>query len=108
MQIPEFDSLYANLLSALRSRSYSCAIEDLLMVGIHSGGVWLAEKLHQDLAIKAELGRLDISFYRDDFSRVGVHPVIKPSQIPWEIEGRDLLLIDDILFTGRTVRAAMA
>ena len=107
MPIPEFQTLYADLLSALRAHRYDCAMTDLLIVGIHSGGVWLAEKVREDLAIEADIGKLDISFYRDDFSRVGVHPVIKPSQIPWEIEGRHLLLVDDILYSGRTVRAAL-
>lgn len=107
LPIPEFQTLYDELLRALRAQHFGCAIEELLVVGIHSGGVWLAERIRQDLQIEAEIGKLDISFYRDDFSRVGFHPVIKPSQIPWEIEGRHLLLIDDILYTGRTVRAAL-
>lgn len=107
MPTDDFHTLYTKLLSALRTRRYDCPINELLIVGIHSGGVWLAEKLREDLGIPTELGKLDISFYRDDFSRVGVHPVIKPSQIPWEIEGRHLLLIDDILYSGRTVRAAL-
>ena len=77
------------------------------MVGIHSGGVWIAERLHQCLDITTPLGRLDISFYRDDFSRIGVHPQVRPSELPFDVEGRDLLLIDDVLYTGRTVRAAL-
>jgi len=107
LPIPEVDSLYQSLLSGVRDHTGAGAASELLIVGIHSGGVWLAEKLRADLGIEPEIGRLDISFYRDDFSRVGMHPEIKPSQIPWEIDGRHLLLVDDILYTGRTVRAAL-
>ena len=77
------------------------------LVGIHSGGVWIAERLHQRLEIHAPLGRLDISFYRDDFSRLGVNPQVRPSELPCDIDGRHLVLVDDVLYTGRTVRAAL-
>ncbi len=107
MPIPEVQTLFDALLAKLRVRRWSCPLEDLLIVGIHSGGVWIADRLRDDLGIEPEIGQLDISFYRDDFSRVGFHPVIKPSQIPWEISGQHLLLVDDILYTGRTVRAAL-
>ena len=78
-----------------------------LMIGIRSGGVWIAEQLHQRLNIKEPLGLLDISFYRDDFSQIGVNPNVKPSQLPPHIEGRDIILIDDVFYTGRTIRAAL-
>ena len=78
-----------------------------LMIGIRSGGVWIAEQLHQRLNIKEPLGLLDISFYRDDFSQIGVNPNVKPSQLPSHIEGRDIILIDDVFYTGRTIRAAL-
>lgn len=82
-------------------------IERPLMVGIHTGGVWIAEKLHQQLALAAPLGSLDISFYRDDFTRIGLHPQVKPSNLPTTIENRDIILVDDVLHTGRTIRAAL-
>ena len=77
------------------------------LVGIHTGGAWLASSLQQVLAGDLPLGTLDISFYRDDFQRIGLHPETKPSNIPFEVEGRHIILVDDVLNTGRTVRAAM-
>lgn len=82
-------------------------ITNPLMVGIHTGGVWLAEKLHQRLQISDELATLDISFYRDDFSRIGMNPQVKPSHLPPQVEDRHIILVDDVLQTGRTIRAAM-
>lgn len=78
-----------------------------LMIGIRTGGVWIAEQMHQRLNINEPLGLLDISFYRDDFSQIGVNPNVKPSQLPPQIEGRDIILIDDVFYTGRTIRAAL-
>lgn len=78
-----------------------------LMVGIYTGGVWIAERLHAALALGEPIGTLDISFYRDDFTRIGVHPQVKTSNLPVNIEGRHLILVDDILHTGRTIRAAL-
>ena len=80
---------------------------DTYIVGIHTGGVWVAECLHALLKSTQPLGTLDISFYRDDFSRIGLHPQVKPSNLPFDLEGRDILLVDDVLHSGRTVRAAM-
>jgi pyrimidine operon attenuation protein / uracil phosphoribosyltransferase len=78
-----------------------------LMIGIRTGGVWIAEQMHRRLNIGEPLGLLDISFYRDDFSQIGVNPNVKPSQLPTHIEGRDIILVDDVFYTGRTIRAAM-
>jgi len=77
------------------------------MIGIHTGGAWVAERLHAALGLKEPLGLMDIAFYRDDYAKQGLHHDPKRTRIPFEIEGRDLLLVDDILYTGRTVRAAM-
>lgn len=76
-------------------------------VGIHTGGVWLAQKLRDALGKSIPLGTLDISFYRDDFGTIGLHPEVKPSVMPFEVEDRDIILVDDVLYSGRTVRAAM-
>ena len=80
---------------------------DTILVGIHTGGAWLAEELHRMLGLSTPLGMLDISFYRDDFERIGLHPEVKPSDISFDVDGADILLVDDVLFTGRTVRAAV-
>ena len=82
-------------------------IKNPVMVGIHSAGVWLANRLHDKLNIEEPLGELNISFYRDDFSRIGLHPQIKPSVMPFSLENRHIILVDDVLYTGRTIRAAM-
>ncbi len=82
-------------------------INEPQMIGIYSGGIWVAKELHQMLALTSPLGHLNISFYRDDFSRIGMHPQVKPSSLPFEIEGVHLVLVDDVLFTGRTIRAAL-
>ena len=83
------------------------SIDNPLMVGIHTGGVWVAEKLHRLLKIEEPLATLDISFYRDDFSRIGMNPQVKPSELPPDVEDRHIILVDDVLHTGRTIRAAM-
>ncbi len=77
------------------------------LVGIRTGGVWIAERLHTELKLTAPPGTLDVSFYRDDFNAEGLKHEVKPSAIPFEVEGRDLILVDDVLYTGRTIRAAM-
>jgi pyrimidine operon attenuation protein/uracil phosphoribosyltransferase len=80
---------------------------DPLMIGIHTGGAWVAQRLHQLLALEPPLGTLDISFYRDDFSRVGMNPQVKTSDLPVNVEARHIILVDDVLHTGRTIRAAL-
>jgi pyrimidine operon attenuation protein/uracil phosphoribosyltransferase len=74
---------------------------------VHTGGVWLAQRLRHDLHVAPEVGILDISFYRDDFSRSGLNPTVRPSSIAFDVDGADIVLVDDVLYTGRTVRAAM-
>ena len=81
--------------------------EQALIVGIHSGGAWVARRLHELLGLPGEIGLLDISFYRDDFSKRGLHPQVRPTSLPFDIEGRSLILVDDVLYTGRTTRAAI-
>lgn len=91
-----------------------------LLIGIHTGGAWLAEQLQPRInggdggdggdgnGVGAPpLGTLDISFYRDDFSRVGLNPEVKASDLPVAVDDRDIILVDDVLHTGRTIRAAL-
>lgn len=101
--LPEAEALYAELLRQLRPRVTS----DTCVVGIMTGGAWLAERLHRELGVVQPMGVLDISFYRDDFDQTGLSRNVKPSSIPFDVQGRRLLLVDDVLYTGRTVRAAM-
>ncbi len=82
-------------------------IADPALVGIHTGGVWIAERLRRRLGILTPLGQMDIAFYRDDFSRIGVHPQVRPSELPFDVDDRHIVLIDDVLYTGRTIRAAL-
>jgi pyrimidine operon attenuation protein/uracil phosphoribosyltransferase len=104
LQIPD---LLNNLEAALKRSIVERKLAKPLMIGIRTGGVWIAEHMHQRLNIEEPLGLLDISFYRDDFSQIGVNPNVKPSQLPPHIEGRDIILIDDVFYTGRTIRAAL-
>lgn len=80
---------------------------DIALIGIRTGGVWLAKKIQQRLPIEDPVGELDISFYRDDFTRLGLNPTVKPSCLPFPTENRHLVLVDDVIMSGRTIRAAM-
>lgn len=87
-----------------------CADNDYdnpLMIGIKRGGAWIAKLLHESLELSDPLGKLNIAFYRDDFSTVGLHPEVSPSNLPTDINDRHIILVDDVLYTGRTIRAAM-
>jgi pyrimidine operon attenuation protein/uracil phosphoribosyltransferase len=103
----EIDVLLNKLEAELRRVIIQRQLNNPLMIGIRTGGVWIAEIMHQRLTINEPLGLLDISFYRDDFSQIGVNPNVKPSQLPTQMEGRDIILIDDVFYTGRTIRAAL-
>ena len=106
MSLPSVESLIENLTLAL-TPYFSNPESQPVIVGIETGGVWVAEQIRKRIAPQAELGRLNISFYRDDFTRNGLHPVVKPSSLPIDIDDRTIILIDDVLQSGRTVRAAM-
>ncbi len=103
MQLPDAELVFKNLAKKIQSDNG----KDFSLIGIHTGGVWLAERLHQELAITQPLGTLDVSFYRDDFDKIGLHSQIKRSNIPFEVEGAHIILVDDVLYTGRTIRAAI-
>ena len=102
-ELPRPDDLISGIATELRSGLPTHPI----MIGIHTGGVWVAKRLHQILELPTPLGSIDINFYRDDFSRIGLHPQVKASEIPDDVEDRCLILVDDVLQTGRTIRAAL-
>jgi pyrimidine operon attenuation protein/uracil phosphoribosyltransferase len=103
MYLPDAEQLLARLATQLKP----IVTDDSALVGIHSGGVWMMERLLTILGSNIEHGRLDVSFYRDDFGQRGLHQDTRPSQIPFEVENRHIILIDDVFYTGRTIRAAM-
>ncbi len=77
------------------------------MLGIRTGGVMVSQRLHTALQLTEDTGELNISFYRDDFSRIGLHPQVGASNIPFAVENSVIILVDDVLYSGRTIRAAM-
>jgi pyrimidine operon attenuation protein / uracil phosphoribosyltransferase len=103
MNLPDAEALCRELVSKLRGS----VSESTGLVGIRTGGAWLAERLHRELGLATPVGALDISFYRDDFDAAGLRHQVKPSQIPFDVNGRHIVVVDDVLYTGRTVRAAM-
>ncbi len=82
-------------------------LDSPIIIGIRTGGEWVAEKLYEALKLKTPPGTLNINFYRDDFSRIGLHPQVEPSDIQTPIDDRHVILVDDVLHTGRTIRAAL-
>ena len=111
-QLATPEQLLAQMADRLKILLDEKAIDNPLMVGIQTGGVWVATELYQTLnssltIFPEPLASLNISFYRDDFSRIGLNPEVKPSQLPPDVEDRHIILVDDVLHTGRTIRAAM-
>lgn len=92
---------------AAQVRQALASVPNPAIVGIFSGGAWLAERLAAELQLTQRLGFIDVSFYRDDFAEKGLHAQVKPSQIGFEVNGASILLVDDVLYTGRTTRAAI-
>ena len=104
---PDGEALYAALRDELAHHVAMPRSHPLRLVGIHSGGAWVAERLQVDLGLPDPAGTLDISFYRDDFNRIGLHGQVKPTSIEFEVDGAEILLLDDVLYTGRTLRGAL-
>jgi pyrimidine operon attenuation protein/uracil phosphoribosyltransferase len=103
MKLPEAEKLCEQLAAELKPHLGPKSA----MVGLYTGGVWLAERLHKLLGMKTPLGLMDIAFYRDDYAARGLHHDPKRTKIPFDVNGTELLLVDDVLYSGRTVRAAM-
>src|SRR3989440_7535783 len=103
MKLPDAEKLCDELAAELRPH----ITPKSAMIGLYTGGAWLAERLHTLLALKTPLGLMDIAFYRDDSAARGLKHDRKRTKIPFDVNGAQLLLVDDVLFSGRTVRAAM-
>jgi len=103
----EVNKLIEKMANDLQTLLQENSISDPLLVGIHTGGAWVAQRLHRLLQITRPLGELNISFYRDDFTRAGLNPQVNPTQLPFSVDDEHIVLVDDVLYTGRTIRAAM-
>jgi pyrimidine operon attenuation protein/uracil phosphoribosyltransferase len=103
MALPDAEQTFA----ALTERMRGAVPFDVKLVGIYSGGAWLAERLAQAIPGEHPLGYIDVSFYRDDFGTKGLKPEVKRTALPFEVEGATIVLVDDVLYTGRSVRAAI-
>ncbi len=103
----DIDKLLSEMAEATQAHCDANSYDNPLMIGIRRGGAWVAKRLHQSLQLTDPLGELNIAFYRDDFSTLGMHPEVSPSKLPVDINNRHIVLVDDVLYTGRTIRAAM-
>lgn len=103
MPLPDPEALVRSMADEMRAS----IAKDAALVGIFTGGAWVAERLHRALALPAPLGLLAVTLHRDDFGRIGLHRESRRSQIPFPVDGREIILVDDVLHTGRTIRAAL-
>jgi pyrimidine operon attenuation protein/uracil phosphoribosyltransferase len=104
--LPDAEVLCQQLIKDVQTLIREKNLQKPLLIGIRTGGAWIAQRLQQALDLP-ELGILDISFYRDDFDERGLSSQAKGSELPDSIENRDIILVDDVLMSGRTIRAAM-
>lgn len=103
MELPDAEAV----LRALAKSMAGAVAHDARLVGIYSGGAWIAQRLASMIPGEHPVGYIDVSFYRDDFSRKGLKPEVKRTALPFEVEGATIVLVDDVLYTGRSVRAAI-
>ena len=94
-------------LGRLADKMRGAVAYDAKLVGIHSGGAWIAERLAAMLPGDHPVGFIDVSFYRDDYAQKGLRPKLASTELPFEVAGSRLVLVDDVLYTGRSVRAAI-
>ena len=104
---PSPNELLPNIIEQLKVLLQQRGIENPYVIGIHTGGVWVAEAIHKALDLESPLGSLNITFYRDDFTRIGMHPQVTPSTLDFDLDDQHIILVDDVLHTGRTIRAAL-
>jgi pyrimidine operon attenuation protein/uracil phosphoribosyltransferase len=101
------EALYVELQHGVRSLLADGTRPDAALVGIWSGGAWLAERLQRDLGLTGAHGVISSTLHRDDFNARGLASGTDPTQLPFAIEGRHIVLVDDVLYTGRTIRAVV-
>jgi pyrimidine operon attenuation protein/uracil phosphoribosyltransferase len=94
-------------LSALAARMQGSIAPDAVFVGIYSGGAWIAERLARRMPGAHAVGFIDVSYYRDDYSLSGLKPNVHRTALPFDVNGATIVLVDDVLYTGRSVRAAI-
>jgi pyrimidine operon attenuation protein / uracil phosphoribosyltransferase len=94
-------------LAVLAERMRSAVAIDACLVGIYSGGAWLAQRLSGLLPGEHPVGYIDVSFYRDDYATKGLRAKVETTALPFDIGGARVVLVDDVLYTGRSVRAAI-
>ena len=94
-------------LAALIERMRGAVAHDAALVGIYSGGAWIAERLAAALPGQHPLGFIDVSYYRDDYALSGLKPNTRRTSLPFDVSGATIVLVDDVLYTGRSVRAAI-
>jgi pyrimidine operon attenuation protein / uracil phosphoribosyltransferase len=103
MKLPNPETLVTELTEKIKA----IITPNTALIGIHSGGVWILERILSSLETEVEFGKLDAAMYRDDYAQRGLKSKSQPSWIPFDINNKDIILIDDIFYTGRTTRAAM-
>src|SRR5947207_12439509 len=102
-QIPDAEAALVELVERMRG----AVAFDAAFVGIYSGGAWIAERLAKLIPGNHPLGFIDVSYYRDDYARTGLKGGARRSELPFDVDAATIVLVDDVLFTGRSVRAAI-
>lgn len=105
--VPDAEALYASLRDGV-GQMIQASAATVHLVGVPSGGAWLAERLQRDLALRQPLGSLTSAMHRDDFSRRGMASTVSGQTVlPFDINGAHVIVVDDVLYTGRTIRAVL-
>lgn len=107
MQLPDPETLLSDISKEIKAHIAAHGAANCALVGIHSGGVWLMDRVLKSFQIKIDNGTLDAAMYRDDYNQRGLKAATKPANISFDVANKHIILIDDIFYTGRTTRAAM-
>jgi pyrimidine operon attenuation protein/uracil phosphoribosyltransferase len=103
MQLPNPEQLLDDITNKIKMQLQA----DTAIIGIHRGGVWIMQHVLENISQDVPYGTMDAALYRDDYAQRGLKNIPKPANIPFDINGKHIILIDDIFYTGRTTRAAM-